>query len=366
MVNRSKAGWGVTLRLISRHIPGRLSWVSLVLVCSLSGCDFLKIKEEAVTAPVSQTPAPKPAEAAPPPPPPPPPPKETPEQIAAKVLAAFKSKIVSSRADSDVKALADLDEGARSTITELNLETSQVTGASTRVLKAFPNLKILNLSLVRTLDPASSQAILDCKNLESLYLDEVQINDDFIKGLGALDGIRDLQISRTNVSERAIGNLLKELPNLERLSLVGLQIKGQCFQSLTSKKMKQLYIDHTPIIPAGMKLVARMPLTDLSAVSCIYMGDAGVSALGGMKDLKTLNISDNQQSITNACMPALGKIKTLEILRIANNSQINDLGLSRLRGLKNLKKLVANGTACTPGGIEALKKLIPDLNKEGM
>ncbi|MFO1019470.1 MAG: hypothetical protein U0903_02040 [Planctomycetales bacterium] len=342
--------------------------VAALLLLGLSGCDFLKIKEEAVTAPVSQNTEPaKPQEAPPaPPPPPPPPPMETPEKIAEKALANFKSKPAGQRNDQDVATLASLYEPARLAITELNLETSGVTGATTRNLKAFPNLKILNLSLVETLDEASVQPILECTKLESLYIDQVKINDDFLKGLGKLDGIRDLQISRTSITERALGNLLKELPNLERLALVGLPINGSCFKLATSKKLKLLQIDHTNIVPDGMKLLNKFPLTNLSAVHCMFMGDKGVAAISGMKDLKVLNLSDNGDRLTNACMVYLGKIKSLETLRIVNNNLITDLGLARLRGLKNLKLLVVNGTGCTPAGMAQLQKLLPDLNKEGM
>lgn len=368
MLNQCKTGSSAVLDRIRKHIPGQVGWVSLALMCSLSGCDFLKIKEEAVTAPTTQTTQPaKPAEAPPPaPPPPPPPPKETPEQIATRAINEFKSKPPANRADSDVQKLASLDEGARATITELNLETSQVGAGTTRVLKAFPNLKILNLSMVNTLEAPVMGPILECKTLECLYLDQVRIDEDFLRGLGKLDGIRDLQISRTPVGERAVGNLLKELPNLERLMLVGLQIKGACFQSITSKKLRLLYADHTPIVPQGAKLIARLPLTHLSLVNCKMLGDAGVAALSGLKDLRELNLSDNGDTLSDAAMVPLGRIKTLEVLRIANNNRITDNGLSRLKGLKNLKILVVNGSAITPQGMAALKKFIPDLNKEGM
>lgn len=346
--------------------------VVAALLLSLNGCDFLKIKEEAVTAPVTQKTEPPKTQTPPPAPPapPPPPPVATPEQVAEKTLADFKAKPTVNRGDGDVLALANLYEPARLGITELSLESSQgVTIAGTKALKAFPNLKALNLGLVTSLDETSVLPILECKKLESLYLDQVRIDDNFLRSLGKMASIRDLQLSGTQVSERALGNLLSQLPNLERLMLVGINIEGKCFLQMSSKNLKYLFIDKTRVYPGGIKALTKQPLIHLSVIECQNIGDQGMIAISNLKELKILNASDNARSFANEgnkVMIALGKMKNLESLRLVNNPQINDVGLMKLKGLKNLKKLVVNGSSCTSSGLAALQKFIPDLNKEGM
>ncbi|MGO8745453.1 MAG: hypothetical protein ACLQNE_05640 [Thermoguttaceae bacterium] len=161
-----------------------------------------------------------------------------------------------------------------------------------------------------TLDKDSDLEPLEAAtSLEKLNLDHSLVTDDGLVYLRGLSHLKHLSLSRTRISNKGLGNIVK-LP------------------------LEYLRLDETPI------------------------GDAGLEQIEKIATLKEISLW--KANVTDAGLAHLAALPKLEILSL-DETRVTDAGIQSLAAAKSLKRLKAWKTNVTEAGAEKLQKALPGL-----
>jgi internalin A len=189
----------------------------------------------------------------------------------------------------------------------------KVTNDGLKELKAFKNLKNLNIFFCEQITNAGMTHVKELKSLETLSLGNTSVADD---------GLAEL----------------KDLKGLKVLGLAG------CIK-MTDKAAETIngFID----------------LEELSLPSTIT--ENGVKKLAGLKKLKTLDLGGADMS-DNAVKHIAGAMPDLQSLEIGTESgtRVSDASVRQFAKLKKLRSLGLRGSQVTDKGLKELKELLPD------
>jgi internalin A len=287
--------------------------------------------------------------------------------------------------DKGIKELEQLRQ-----LEDLNLETAEaLTDASMNYLKNIPTLRRLKVRGVDVTD-VGMPAIAQMTGLRSLDLSHTMLEDVGLENLPALADLEELYLGGDMITGINL-NFLKLLPKLKKLSLDGIQRRnaGACWTprvtdldletiSLLSgledldlgvglnlgrggkpaapgggnckvtgglqitdlglaklgrlTKLRQLNVSGARLTPAGLKVLAALPLERLSLWNCDALDDAAASVLAEIPTLTNLDLS---------------------------LTKVSDKGLQALAKLPNLKVLYLTETKVTPQAVEAFQKSNP-------
>ncbi len=341
---------------------------TLPILCLMFGCDQLKIPglgkadDKAPVPPLqSQTAAPTPPPVAQPATRPPAPP--APELEAQAILNEFKQLTPDQITDAHLEKLASMYPPARDQIDTLHLNSSQITEKGIALLADFPNLKLLNLSLVR-LSPQGLRNINLLKNLEVLNLGQTKLDHHALEGLQTHDKLNKLYLNSISANDDLLA-VVATIPHLESLSLSqNPGIDGGGFRNLQGfKNLKSLGLSQTGIVDQALPLIAKLPLEELSLANCPSITDAGLPKLAGMQELKILELRDNPQ-LTGKSIAKLAGLPDLFVLNVAYVPGFDDVGLKAFHKSKSLKYVNLDGSSVTEAGKQAIQKAIPDIRFE--
>lgn len=125
--------------------------------------------------------------------------------------------------------------------------------------------------------------------------------------------------------------------------------------------LKELYLVGTGISDEGCVTLGK--LTDLESLDlrATFIGDDGLKELAKLKNLIGLRVA--QTWMSDAGMESIGSLHRLRTLDI-RHTDVTDEGLINLAGLTSLKRIRATGSRVTKGGLDELKRSIPDLKVE--
>jgi Leucine-rich repeat (LRR) protein len=197
---------------------------------------------------------------------------------------------------------------------ELTLDTAEfITDAALSYLRANRRLRKLNLRGTDITD-ISLPHISKLTGLQSLDLSYTQLGDVGIESLPALADLEELNLGGTRISGINL-SVLKLLPKLRKLSFNGIQRRnaGACWSPL---------------------------ITDLD-----------LDAISELTGLEELNLGIGVSLGRTGVPVGAGNC------RVAGGIKVTDLGLARLAGLKNLRRLDVSGARITPAGLKPLHGL---------
>ncbi len=117
-------------------------------------------------------------------------------------------------------------------LTELSIQTTQVTDAGLAELSSLSKLTILNADGLPLTD-RGLETIAAWPQLEVLSIWDAQMTDSGLAILGRMKSLRSLGIGRTPVTDAG-------LPNLERLPLKGLNLSGTATTLPAIQKLKEV------------------------------------------------------------------------------------------------------------------------------
>jgi len=346
-------------RLPGKTLGACTKWGLLVAAMILSGCDFLKIEEESTNP---QPVAPPPQTAAPPPAPvaPPAPPVVPPEKVAEQIIDEFYKLPPPQVTDQSLQKLASIYDPAKATIDNLNLQSSNVTDNSFESIKKFPNLKNLNMAMTH-ISKDSMINLGDLNNLEIVNLGHTPADNEVVKLLAGIPTIRSLDLNETRIDDHALG-ILDTFENLERLSVAGVSlIDGGGFRGARKLgNLKALVLNRTGIVDQAIPIIAKYPLEELHMSACYFITDKGIARLTGMKELKYLNLRDNN-TMTSRGLSKVASNPKLWAINLTNVPGFDDKGLAFFAKSKTLKYIEFGGTKVSDKGREMIKKAIPDI-----
>jgi hypothetical protein len=168
----------------------------------------------------------------------------------------------------------------------------------------------------------------------AIVLDGAVIADDALDGAGRLMNLHALYLSRTPVTDAALGP--------DRLPL----------------NLRVLYLGATKVTDAGVKQLAPLGELQYLRLSGTAVSDSGVSSIARLRNLRWLNLESTK--VGDAAVKDLLRLTALRILHLGG-TQITNAGLADLAKLASLRILRLPGSKVTAAGAAALRKSRPDM-----
>jgi Leucine Rich repeat len=128
---------------------------------------------------------------------------------------------------------------------------------------------------------ATLKGLADLKNLQALYLYDIELTNANLKQLAQLKNLRTLGLARTNVTDVC----LKDLAAL--------------------KNLRSLYLNWTQVTGAGLKELAGLKNLQTLGLSCTVVTDENLKEIASLQGLETLHIYNTK--VTDAGIEELQK-----------------------------------------------------------
>ena len=245
--------------------------------------------------------------------------------------------------------------------------------------------------------------------LRRLDLANCAIQGDGLRHVGALTGLRELNLTLTPVADDALKHL-SGLTELRKLGLASTQCNGTGFVHLKAlRKLESVNFHFTPLNDAGLQAISQVPISDRLWFAHTHFTDEGAASLAALTKLKRCGIGSKEKDSSGEAVAALtklpledlalldnqatpagvahaAKIATLRKLDVSyaptvtdesmslvaqmpkleefklGSAQVTDAGLQILATSKSLKRLTLSGMkGITPAGVERLKASRPEL-----
>ena len=243
--------------------------------------------------------------------------------------------------------------------------------------------------------------------LRKLDLANCAIQGDGLQHIGALTGLRELNLTLTPIKDDALKHL-GGLTELRNLGLASTQCTGTGFQHLKNlKNLENVNFHYTPLNDDGLRAIAQVPLAGRLWFAHTKFTDEGAASLKSLTQLKRcglgstdkgssgeavaalvtlpledLALLDNQASpaglahavkiatlrrldvshaptVKDESMQLVARMPALEEFKLGS-AQVTDEGLQALAASQSLKKLSLSGLKrVTPKGIEKLRTAQP-------
>lgn len=256
--------------------------------------------------------------------------------------------------------LAPLKEMNLAHLTSLNLQLTKVTDADLALFKDCKKLQSLVLNGTRVTD-AGLAHFKDCTDLQVLVLYHTQITSQGLAFFQRCTNLRVLHVGFTDVGNAGLA-LLKDCVALEEVELRFSRVTDAGLAHFKNcENLTYLNLTATNVGDAGLEHLERCQKLKVIALDLTGVTDAGMARLKELKSLEHLIVPN--QPITNAGLAHLKECKKLTFLNV-DGTKISDAGLRHLAECKNLTFLKALKTQVTAGGIDMLKRALPECKIE--
>jgi hypothetical protein len=248
--------------------------------------------------------------------------------------------------DTGLKELQEL-KGLRT----LNIAGNDITDAGLRDVQGFTELEELNLWSTKVTD-AGMKELRGLKRLRALYLAFTPVTDAGMKDLTALTDLRKLELMGVHITDVGLKDI-KELKQLEELGLDRTRITSAGLKELRElRHLRTLELGLTEIRDAGLKEVKELKNLQVLRIADTKVTDEGLKELQELTQLESLDVTLNR--ITDEGLKHLKGLKKLRRLHLAN-AEVTDAGLKELRAFEQLQELSLWSTPVTDAGLAELK-----------
>lgn len=181
--------------------------------------------------------------------------------------------------------------------------------------------------------------------------------------VGEDNSVTSLAIPASSGAERLM--LLKEIPSLTTLELIGFQFPGTPANSLFESwpQLRTLHLSYSNISDAQLASVVQLDSIEVLHLEyCRRVSSEGLKALSKLSRVRELHLT-----ATKANDDTLESLKTIGSLNVLSLSRtdITDKGLQHLSKIANLKKLLLYQANVTREAVSVLGMLRPDCLIEG-
>ncbi len=178
-------------------------------------------------------------------------------------------------------------------------------------------------------------------DIQVLGLDATDVDDDGLRHVGRLTGLRILSLEQTRISDAGVQHL-SGLTGLHEINLEAFGVDRQGFG----------------VGDEAMKVLAKMPELETVRLRLTKVTDAGMAELAKIKTLKSLSVPGTR--VSDAGLIDLQTLPNLEHLRLGvyrEGANITDEGLKTIGQMKQLKDLDLSGTKISDAGLVHLQGL---------
>ncbi len=211
------------------------------------------------------------------------------------------------------------------------------TGADLTPFLHLENLTNLSLDLGGQSGKKIIEQVWQFKNLKHLRI-QAYLEDHHMTGLATLKSLESLDLDYSRVTDEGISKL-GELKNLKALDLGSGQylVKGTGFADAQKFQKLSILILPESVNDEGLACVAKLDgLRILKIPGILRCTDEGISKLGNLPNLKTLEINCSQ--LSDHGLKGIGRLEKLRHLDIGAAKVTND-GLHSLANLQQLRTL---------------------------
>jgi Leucine-rich repeat (LRR) protein/tRNA A-37 threonylcarbamoyl transferase component Bud32 len=315
---------------------------------------------------------------------PPSPPKEPPDAERQAALWALSGRIrlgvrVGNR-DIGIDDAKGLPEGGDWHVVSVNLNNNPAGAAQLEHLKPLTKLERLDLKQainddgLAQIEPLTSLLVLvlsgspigdaglvhlqKLTNLSALFLNGTKVTDAGLERLKPLTNVGYLSLESTKVSDAGLVHL-KGLANLGQLDLGSTQVGDDGMQHLKPlSKLADLRLYNTRVGDRGLEQLGTLNGLGSLYLSGTQISDAGLVHLKTLTNLVRLDLGDTR--IGDRGLEDLKALTNLTGLNLGH-TRVTDAGLDHLVHLQKLEQLNLQGTRVSRKKVEALKKMLPQL-----
>jgi serine/threonine protein kinase len=188
------------------------------------------------------------------------------------------------------------------------------------------------------------------------------LTDDGLKHLKHLTGLRELNVSATDISDRGLLAIL-DLPALKELTVSNSKVTSQGIASLDKvKSLAILRINNLPLDDRAFKYFRQGPHLVTLSLKSAGLHDKDLESLQNLKTLISLDLRDNK-GITDAGLKYLSKLPLLANLDL-RDCRITIAGLPYLKQIYSLRSLNISCKTWTAREQAQLKSELPKVNIE--
>ena len=210
-------------------------------------------------------------------------------------------------------------------------------------------------------DEVTDEGIAHCAGLReliSLTADLTKVTDKGLKVIGRLSSLQNLQVAYTMVSDQGLAELT-ELTSLQSLRLDRTAVTDAGMVHLQNlSELRRLSLSETAITDRGLEHLSKLANLEELELSSTAISDGGLATLKKIPGLKSLSLSGTE--VTDAGLAEISGLKGLEELMLPK--RITDEGIRRLDGLPSLRRLDLAGSEATGKCLASLKTL-PSLKR---
>lgn len=194
------------------------------------------------------------------------------------------------------------------------------------------------------------------------------IGDEYFREVAHVSTFVDIQkgmATAPNSDKMPVDDMLRALgsqPSVRTLQLGGASVTGKGLASVAGlTELRELCIWWaTKVDDVAVAPLSSLPHLQTVDISLSPLTDRGVSYLAELPSLENLSLEG--QKFTNASLEHLGRAERLKVLYLrAGESEIDDAGLTHLKGLKGLRRLHLQKAKVSPAAKERLLKALPNL-----
>jgi hypothetical protein len=193
------------------------------------------------------------------------------------------------------------------------------------------------------------------KQVQVLILSGAVFDNKWMHYLTALKQLHDLDLEQSVIDTQG----LKQITSMRQVFILNLKASTITNDSLAFLPPDLVNIDicKTKIDDDGIKYLLKYSRVQCLNLAQDQLTDKGVEQLKDLTSLRELHIA--RMRITDACLDSVSRLTNLEVLNVTN-TLITDQGLSRLYGLKKLRKFwLYNCPGITEKGVKELQRALP-------
>ncbi len=235
------------------------------------------------------------------------------------------------------------------------------TGSGLEVASTLAHLEVMNVELANAQACLGVKHIANVKCLKQLILQfDSKCPEEALDPLADHKSLNALTVKNWNGLTDAGMAKIAKIPNLATLDINQCtKITAKGIEALKGRRLRHLDIRGCDrISDDGAKHIATfLELRNLFAQAS-GMTDVGVKLIAGLKQLETLDLSDNF-GVTDTCMEDLKALKSLKILNVSG-TELTDKAVVALKEMKTLTELNVEATRISVAGVEALKNALPN------
>jgi Leucine-rich repeat (LRR) protein len=273
------------------------------------------------------------------------------------VITAFLSLRPGEITDAHLDQLTRLEEGLEQ-ITELDIETSQVTVNGLRQIGNLRWLDSLNLSRRPLTDDVLMQ-LESLPELRILKLNNCGLTDDQLRHLASLTSLRELSLGNNSISDKGFEHF-HGMMDLERLDVTRASIDGsgfKVFEKGRTPSLNSIIAHFTRFGQSGPGVIANWKQLEVLEISRSALDDTGLGKLSRLENLRELDISFN--GVTDRGLKRIDRLKQIETLKLIENKGITNATLAALKNWTSLRTLEVDQTSCSLVGVQELKEQLP-------